>query len=64
VVGFPQRLVHVAELERLQPVDVAALAVVVDARGLRGEYFTSIRSSASNAVSSSRAITAATGSPT
>jgi hypothetical protein len=76
VVGALERLFDVAERERLQPVDVALLAVVVDARLRRGRaplrasdrrrswYFTSIRSSASVAVCSSFAMTAATGSPT
>jgi len=76
VVGLGERLVHVAELEGLEAVNVPPLAVALDARlgrcerllgsemVLSGRYLTSMSSSASNAVCSSRAITAATGSPT
>jgi hypothetical protein len=71
VLGSRERRLDVAELVGLVAVDVAALAVVVDARLGPGEaivssglYFTSMRSSASTAVCSSTAITAATGSPT
>ena len=76
VVRFGQRLLDIAELERLVAMDVARVAIVVNARlGLRQRflrrrdgrhalYFTSISASASAAVCSSFAITAATGSPT
>src|SRR6185436_9485721 len=74
-VGFGESFIHIAELERDFLVDVAAVAVFVNARLViitpssieeivcSGSYSTSIKFIASKATSSSMAATAATGSP-